>query len=558
MYNEILEKHFISSKGLTVDEYFNPTIETTKSMLDMSKKIKELIRLGKTFRIIGDFDCDGICSTSIMVRGIHSLGGIVHYRIPERLTEGYGMSTNMVEETVEDVIITVDNGISCIEAIKKAKELGKIVLVIDHHEPYTNKNGEIVIPDADIIVNHKLTHDTKTDYCGAGLCYRIICNMNVNINIQKKCSVLACLGTIADVVDVKFDNRNIIKEGLDIMNNQYVNNPYGISALMKLQNLSVVNTHNIGFRLTPVINAAGRMKKGAVKDAMELLLTDKKDFAFALAPTLIELNEQRKKATEKGIQIVDEIIKNECRYGENPLIIHNTDIYEGVSGIVAGRISEREGITTGIFSTTYSSNKEEIYKGSFRSPHINIKKLLDDCNSTIYKYGGHKKAAGASIKACDFDNFVSMISNKDISNYIFEEDDSNIIINVPANDITVFFKELSAYEPFGEGNKSPLVRITDMELYPRNGEFYTVMGENNDTVKLYGKNFSAIWYENYENYKNMGNPHHINVMGEIQSSFYGRNMEIQLLVDEIKKINVNTDNQPTSLGSVLLSRMKLL
>lgn len=561
MYENVLEKHFISNKGLSVQEYFNPVAETPKSLLDMANRIKEIVKQRKTIKIFGDYDVDGITATSILVRGIRSIGGKVTYRIPERLTEGYGISIKAIDEITEDVIITVDNGISCIKAIEKAKSLGKEVLIIDHHEPYVNENGNIEVPNADLILDHKLTKDFKTDYCGAGLSLRVIKLLTSNEKVIKYCTVLASLGTIADVVDVKFDNRNIIVQGLDIMNNQYFDTPYGISALIKSQNLSIVNTHNIGFRITPVINACGRMIVGAVNKAVELCLTDNKDVAYNLAKELIEINELRKSATEKGLDKAKEIIKSECRYGENPLIIHSEDIHEGVSGIVAGRLSEEMDISVGIFSTAetiVNGEKITVYKGSFRSPHIHIKELLDDCNSTIYAYGGHAKAAGCSVKKEEFYKFMSSVEEKDIEKYpVPSNEEDNTVIEVDAENVTTFYNELEKYAPFGEGNKPPLVKVNKMELYPRNGAFFSVMGENEETIKLYGKDFSVVWFKEAKRYEELGKPHNINVTGKIQASYYGKNMEIQIVAENIS-INETTVNTPTSLASALLARMKMM
>lgn len=556
-YEKLLEEHFITSKGISHDDYFNPKRPFIQNLDVMVRRIRNLINKGASFRIIGDYDVDGITASYIMKTGLlHAGAKVVTVRLPDRFTDGYGMKVHMAEETVEDVIITVDNGISAHDAIARAKELGKEVLVIDHHEPKV-EDGNIVIPDADIIIDHKVYSGCNNDFCGAGLTLQVIEYLiSGKPWVINRCYILAALATIADVVDVKNWNRKIIEHGIACINSN-TDVPMGLKKVLEHQNMLVVDANSLAFRVCPVINAPGRMVEHGADISLALLEADTWDKANKLKDVVINLNIQRKEATEIGVENANRYIEKECLFGDiMPIFLE--DIGEGILGIVAGRIAEKYKNTVGCFSKVIDTKNTELYKGSFRSNGINIKAVLDEIQkktNSIYTYGGHEGAAGCSILAQNKIKFWQAFDDIDLSKYLTPvEETSDTIISVVVDDLEAFYKALEVYEPLGNGNRPPMVKVIGMELYPRQGALMSIMSKN--TVKLFGKKFAAIGFGKYPDYQKAGEPKKLNLIGNIRKSYFGKNSEIQIEFESFEPIDIQ--NNETSLTKALRERMSML
>lgn len=553
-YEKLLEDYFIMSKGFDKETYFNPKRPFINNLDEMVKRLRNLINKKASFCIIGDYDVDGICSSDILRTGLIAAGATnVRVVLPCRYKDGYGLKTYMVEEATEDVIITVDNGISAHEPIRRAKELGKEVLIVDHHEPKL-VNGTPVLPDADIIIDPKAFGNKENDFCGAGLALTIVEYLTTKEWIINRCYVLAALATIADVVNVTKWNRKIIEYGIYCINNN-INVPKGLKKVLEHSCLSTVNAKTLAFKVIPVLNAPGRMIHNGAMKSFELLNAETWDIATQLKDVVIELNVKRQEATKEGTEKAIQIIEDECLYGDVvPIFLEDT--IEGVLGIVAGKIAEKYNCTCGVFSNATTENGTPIYKGSFRSPNFNIKEILDDVNETgnILVYGGHEGAAGISVLKDKKIPFCTEIMTLNLDKYRIENPvDTSIEIEVKAEELEKFYGLLEKYEPFGTGNKPPKVKVVNMDLYPRNGALFTILGEGNDTVKLFGKGFSAIGFGLYNEYKKLCEPKKLNIIGNISKHYYGRTEEIQIELDSFEAVEVAKNE--TSLAQALRERM---
>ncbi len=397
-------------------------------------------------RIIGDYDIDGVMSSYILKRGLGEMGARVDIKIPNRLTDGYGMNVSMIEEAAEDgidTILTCDNGIAALDAVRRAKELGMTVVVTDHHEV-------LELPEADAVVDPKQEGDAypNKNLCGAGVAWKLILAMGGDPNHDLMQYV--AFATVGDVVNLTGENRVIVREGLKQL--QYTDNA-GLIALAKVQevDLSALQTYHIGYVLGPCLNASGRLD--TAMRATELLECSNEIMAKQCAEELKSLNDSRKAMTEIGLEEAIAVIE-ENGYEKDPVfVIYLPKIHESVAGIIAGRVRERYGHPTFILT-----NGEGCVKGSGRS--IEEYSMFDELvkvKDLLLKFGGHPMAAGLSIRAEDVDelrrrlNEQSMLSEQDLVNKI------RIDVPMPISYVTEdLINQIQALEPYGKGNEKPI------------------------------------------------------------------------------------------------------
>ncbi|WP_294541673.1 single-stranded-DNA-specific exonuclease RecJ [Blautia sp.] len=469
-----------------------------ESLLDiLTEKIKEQ----KKIRIIGDYDIDGVCSTYILLKGLKRAGAAVDVDIPDRMKDGYGISRELIDlakEAGTDTIITCDNGISAIEQIAYAKELGMTVLVTDHHEvPYEEQeDGSIrtFLPDADAIVNPK-QEDCGYPFkgiCGGMVAFKVICGLYEKLGIPfKEAEELipfAAIATVGDVMDLVDENRILVKDGLRRLQNP---ENEGLKALIRVNNLEnrEITAYHIGFVLGPCMNASGRLS--TAKRALQLLLSQDVKEASVLAEDLKNLNDSRKDMTAKGVEQAVELVETTDLLYDRVLVIYLPDCHESLAGIIAGRIRER--YTRPVFVLTRA---EEGVKGSGRSIEAyHMFQEMVKCKELLTKFGGHPMAAGFSLPEENVEAFRRKLNE----NCVLTQEDmiEKIVIDVPMpmSYVTIpLIRQLSQLEPFGKGNTKPVfaqkkLRFADCRVF----------GKNRNVVKMQGKDefgFTAecIWF----------------------------------------------------------------
>lgn len=388
-----------------MDDYLYPSVEKLHSAHDICdldyavQLIRQNIKEGKCFQIIGDYDVDGVMSTVILYLGLKRMGADVCWRIPHREKDGYGIRSYMAEQAYEKgvgVIITCDNGISATEAVEKAKELGMTVIVTDHHEvPIDNETGRQLLPKADAVVDAK-RQDCEypwKEMCGAGIAYRLVEVLLEEARDEKLLDELlsmAAIATVCDVVPLQRENRIIVSRGLELLGDSTNS---GLSSLIRhLELRRGVDSGTIGFRIGPCLNAAGRLEDASL--GVELLLERDRKRADELALRLIQLNEERKQITEDAVRDAVRTIEEENYLEHNVLVVYVEGCPESVAGIVAGKIREKYYRPTMIIT----SSRDRL-KGSGRSvPGYHMQGELNRCKEYLIEYGGHAMAAGFSLK----------------------------------------------------------------------------------------------------------------------------------------------------------------
>ena len=468
-----------------IRSYLYGTLEELPSpwlLKDMKKAVeilKDKIDQKARIRIIGDYDIDGVTATYILLTGFRRLGARVDTYIPDRIKDGYGMHSQLIEKASEDgidTIITCDNGIAASAEIQQAKEKGMTVIVTDHHEiPYrdTDKGREWIVPEADAVINPKQSDCPypNKNICGAVVAWKLIWALYETYGIDRneilEFSEPAAVATVGDVMDLQGENRIIVKEGLRRLpttKNQ------GFRALIEANGLGGerITAYHVGFVLGPCINASGRLDTAA--RALRLLCTEDADRAAKEAGDLVALNQSRKAMTEKGREEAEHIIESQGLSSDRVLVVYLPECHESLAGIIAGRLREK------YYKPSFVLTKaEKGAKGSGRS--IEAYSMYDElvkCSDLLEQFGGHPMAAGLSLAEENIDAFRKRLN--EVCTLTEEELVPKVVIDVPmpisylSRTLT---EQLSVLEPFGKVNSKPLfaqkgLRVLNLRIFGKN------------------------------------------------------------------------------------------
>lgn len=501
--------------------------------IDGLDKAVEIISKFKSspITIVGDFDADGITSTSILRLALKDFGcSNVKYRIPKRFSEGFGISERIIDEIESGLVITVDNGIAQPDVIKKAKDKGLTVIVTDHHQPLV-VDGKVVLPEADVVIDPNAIPGSAdfNGYCGAGIAYKLAVEMNGKAASLRYLS-LAGIGTVADVMTLREENYVFVRTALKNLTS-FGGTTVGAYALVSALNLTRhITSKDVGFKIGPCINAASRMSDDGAKDVVELLTYNGSfESAIPLAETLISTNDRRKEAKKEGVRIAEKVISDECMYGDTPLIVNVPGVEHGIIGIIAGYLCEKYKVPAIVVSEIGG-----VLKGSARScPGYNIKEMLDKCADTLVAYGGHEGAAGLTISKDGLDAFRNKIQSLDESiNFVPESiEEGYYDLEIPAKDIEKTIAELEKYGPYGEGNPEIVFKVTGFSTVPQYGSFSKTMGDGS-IVKMFGKGMSALCFDAPDKLKNMKEPKKFTLYGVLSDNYFGGSVEHQVEVSE--------------------------
>ena len=433
---------------------------------DMEKAVDRVTRAiddGERITVFGDYDADGVTSTALLYSYLVSRGANVDCYIPDREGEGYGMNNCAIDTLKQrgtSLILTVDNGISAIDEIEYAATLGIDVVVTDHH-----RVGE-VLPEAVAVVDpHREDSLCEfTEWAGVGVAFKLVCALDDGdgYDLLQEYGDLVALGTVADIVSLKGENRILVRSGIAFMNAALGEGDLrlGLKALMDVCDpTGVVNSGSLAFRFAPRINAAGRM--GSASKALQLLLSDDKAEAEDIAREISEANTMRQSVeggiTESAIEIIES--NPQIKYNK-VIVVSGEGWHQGVIGIVASRLVEKYGKPCIVISEGESGAK-----GSGRSVEgFSLYDALSYCESLLTQYGGHVLAAGLSIEGHNIDAFRKMINQ-----YADTVEDAVPVLNIDCklNPLSInmdILESAEVLEPYGADNPQPLFGLYNMEL----------------------------------------------------------------------------------------------
>ncbi len=516
--------------------------------------IKDKILQHKKIRIIGDYDVDGVISTYILYRALSRCGAFVDYAIPHRILDGYGINNNIIENAKNDgvdTIITCDNGISAIDQIRYAKEIGLTVIITDHHEvPFKEDNDGNrihIIPEADAVIDIKQSECPYPfkQLCGAGVAFKFVQVLFKEMGISNKEEAdlyeFVAIATVCDVVDLTGENRILVKQGLSSISGT---DNIGLAALMEQTGImgKEVGVYHLGFIIGPCINASGRLD--CAMRGLQLLLCEDRKEALMLAKELHDLNTERKNMTARGVEETIDTIENSKLKYDKVLVVYRPDIHESIAGIIAGRVREKYNVPTIILT-----DSEHGVKGSGRSiEKYNMFEELLKCRSILTKFGGHPMAAGLSLEA----EFIEALREKLNETTTLTDDDLvpkvYIDAHVPIESIDIKLAEdICLLEPYGKGNSKPLFAEKDITVYRG-----TVLGSEKQILKLRlrsksKKYMDCVYFGNIEDFNRyISDKYGVN---ELEKMYAGQENSIKL--DLIYSIDINEYNGNRSVQLIL-------
>ncbi|NDI33993.1 single-stranded-DNA-specific exonuclease RecJ [Chengkuizengella sediminis] len=434
-------------------------------MKETTTRIKKAIQAGEKLRIYGDYDADGVSSTTLMYFLLSKLEADFDYYIPDRFSEGYGLNLEAIQKAKKEgisLIITVDNGISAVDQIRYANELGMDVLVTDHHEPPE------ILPDSFAIINPKIPQCQYPYKQLAGVGVALKLAHALLGYIPDEFLEIASIGTVADLMPLTDENRLIVKLGIEKMKNTSF---VGLRALLDVADVdsSNLSSMHIGFTLGPRINAGGRLQHA--EDVVKLLTASSEDEAQKLAYELDVLNKQRQslvnEITAEALNKIEETMESNSH---KVIVVANEGWNIGVIGIVASKILEKYYRPVIVL---HIDKETGLAKGSARSiAGFNIYSALSNCEPLLDHFGGHEAAAGLTMQETNISLLRNQLNELAVS-WLTEEDytpeiQADIESQLQEITIPVIEKMESMLAPYGSGNPSPNLVLKDLRILQKN------------------------------------------------------------------------------------------
>lgn len=508
------------------------------------------IKHGSKILVWCDYDTDGVDCKFIMSYTLARPMKIRNIEIlcPGRYSDGYGIKPSIVEQFAgTDLLVLCDNGIAAIEAVDLAREMGMDVIILDHHDPRVIE-GQVVMPNANVIVDPHLTGGyimdgtgnqigEFRDLCGAGITWyfthevRSMCDWMSDKQkwyLDQIAYIGATFGTVGDVVDLKDDNRRIVKQGITNLNKGMGTS--GIRQLMYKLYLNNVSSMDIGFLISPIINASGRLEDTGANRIAALLCTDANDedakkALYAEVDRAIEVNKKRKAMTKES---VERVVENyEANGGNDPFIVcYDEYTVSGIVGLVASELVNRYHRPALVFAP--SGKDDGVIKGSGRSIEgIGIKGLLDQIQQYLTTYGGHPMACGASLLIDNLDAFGDAVNA--ITPVLDTSDAIMYDLECTYTEAATKLAEQEQFEPYGAGNPQPVYRINGVELCEPG-----YMGGDSQHLKFQTKDADILWFDGRKAYENLGSPKMVDMLVTMSYHEFKDQVTVQMQVIDMK------------------------
>ena len=551
---DIAKKHNISelltkilvNRGITddkeIDTFLNPTRNDFYDpylMPDMDKAVERIIKAinnQEKVMIYGDYDVDGITSITVLKKFLEERGLKTGHYIPNRLEEGYGLNENAIRSIAEQkytLMITVDCGISGIEEVELANQLGIETIITDHHEQSES------LPNAYAIINAK-RKDSQYPFrglAGCGAVFKLIQAISLRLGLEEKEFLkyldIVCVGTISDIVPLVDENRVIAKLGLKLVAQT---RNIGLRELILQSGYKKIDSNTISFGVAPRINACGRM--GYQEEALDLFLTNNIEEARKITARLNSYNLERQ-TKEKDIfeQAIKELEKEDIEK-LNTIVLSGDNWHHGVIGIVASKLTEKF-----YKPTILICFEDNIGKGSGRSlPGFDLHEALVETSAYLEKYGGHEMAVGLSLKKEKYNDFKSafeeMAKSKNIQQIIPVIKIDSIITAKDVNKKTI--QDLEMLEPFGEKNKNPIfvyknLKIDSIRALSEGKHLKLTLKDDNLLINAIGFNLGYLSEEYLIGDK-------IDIAGNLEINKYGRRRDNPNKYKRCYEINIEKGN----------------
>lgn len=433
-----------------------------KDMDKAAARITRAVDNMEKIAVYGDYDADGVTSTAMLYSYLETRGADVIFYIPQREGEGYGMNMGAVEYLKEQgvsLIVTVDNGISSVQEVARANELGIDVVVTDHHRP------QEILPDAVAVVDAYRPDDTSSykHFSGVGIAFKLLMALEDGAgdveDLLEAYSDLAAIGTIGDIVPLTGENRTLIRAGLERLSQS--DRP-GVQALLENAGIAgkALTSTNVAFTLVPRINATGRM--GAPERAVRLLISGYEEEAKVLSEEICADNEERRRVEAEIAEAAFADIEAKGYMKDRVVVVDGENWHHGVIGIVASRVTERCGKPCMIIS-----RGETEAKGSGRSIEgFSLFEAICACGDLLIKFGGHPMAAGITLKPENIEAFRKRI-NQYAAEHFPQMPTQTVTLDCKLNPAALsvsMAQSLTQLEPFGNGNPQPVFGLFNMEL----------------------------------------------------------------------------------------------
>lgn len=506
-----------------------------KDMDAACEVIRAAVDEGRHICVYGDYDCDGITATALLTSYLEDIGALVTPFINER-SDGYGMNCDNIRRLKEDgteVIITVDNGISCHDEARLCRELGVELVITDHHMP-----GETLPEAAAVVDPHRADcPSVYKNYCGCGIALMLVAALedgDVELAVEQY-SDIAAIATVGDVVPLDGENRLIVRHGLHFLENT---ENEGLRALMERAGLHApFNSRSVAFGIVPRINAAGRI--GSPFDALAMLRAETEEEADRLAEKICGLNEKRKSEEDVIMADVMRVLRNDPSITDKRIaVIRGEGWNHGVIGIAAARCVTRFGRP--VFLMT--DEEGGMLRGSARSVEgFNIFEALSHCSAVLDKFGGHKGAGGFSLPAENFGEFDRLL--QEYAESVIEgggsiRDSVAVCKAVTAQELTVENVEgLEALEPFGEGNPRPLFLLADCRvegISPLSGGAHSKL-----TLSVGGMNMQALKFRASPEELPCKRGDTVNVLISPEINEYNGRKSVTVRIEDIRRQGLN-------------------
>lgn len=502
-------------------------------MEDAVNRIQKAVKNNERILVYGDYDVDGITSTSLLYLFFKKSFGIeIEFFLPDRIKDGYGLNKSSLEEISKreiDLIITVDCGITAFKEAEYLKDLDIDLIITDHHTPADK------LPAAEAVINHHLVE--KKDYfaaeiAGVGTAFKLIQALNKNkleLLLDELLPIVA-LGTIADIAPLKAENRILVKNGLERISKE---KNLGLKSL--IDELAIdknnVSAGQIAFIIAPPLNAAGRIHDA--EEALRLLITEDKAEAEKISKKLVQINKKRQMQEEKIYKSAEKKIEKLNLEEEKSIVLADEDWHSGIIGIVASRLLEKYHLPVILFAV---DNESKIAKGSARSIYsLNIYKALKYCSSEMISFGGHKAAAGLSIKESKIDAFKNKFKSYLEGNLIAEDylERNKIDLNLDLSQINKeLIEDLNKFSPFGIANPSPKFIFKNIKA----GKCYQI-GKENKHLKFYlNSGIQAIAFNLGERAAEIS-ASNIDLIAQPEINRWKGQENIQLKVDDFRRVD---------------------